>query len=302
MQHDRCYIHDGTTPIETVYKDPFTSEHVEKIFARSVGIAEITGDVIAEIDGQNDFVYYGVNHRGDTVATYDTGGSLTCQIWYDAFGNIVQSTPSADLPFYTFSTKEYLADVNLYLFQYRVYDPVAGRWTQRDPVDYQDSENLYQFCGNNPVNGIDEYGLRDWTWPLNGKVTKNKSKNTVTVVDGDNRKVSEIKPGESSEKVHIVFLIAPLPYFAAKLFIEDDIDFIKIKGVWYDVSPFGTSVNENGDDAGLRNKVPTNKELSEKVAEYREKGKHKQANKIQNDWTQERLNALVEIKTKKKEE
>ena len=63
------------------------------------------------------------------------------------------------MPRYTFSTKEYLADVALYLYQYRVYDPIAGRWTQRDPIDYQDSENLYQFCGNNPVNNVDEFGL-----------------------------------------------------------------------------------------------------------------------------------------------
>ena len=113
-----------------------------------------------------------MNHRGDTVATYNTGGSLTCQIWYDAFGNIVQSTPSADLPFYTFSTKEYLADVALYLYQYRVYDPVAGRWTQRDPIDYQDSENLYQFCGNNPVNGWDVDGLLTvHIWRYQGKNT-----------------------------------------------------------------------------------------------------------------------------------
>lgn len=50
-----------------------------------------------------------------------------------------------------------------------VYDPVAGRWTQRDPIDYQDSANLYQFCGNNPVNKVDADGRwfsaehRRWT-------------------------------------------------------------------------------------------------------------------------------------------
>jgi len=44
------------------------------------------------------------------------------------------------------------------LYDYRVYDPIAGRWTQRDPLDYQDSENLYQFCGNNTIIYIDEYG------------------------------------------------------------------------------------------------------------------------------------------------
>ena len=155
--YNRCYINYCATPIATVYKDPFTSEHVEKVFARGIGIAEITGDVIAEIDDEDDFVYYGVNHRGDTVATFDTSGSLTAQIWYDAFGNVVDSF--GDLPFYTFSTKEYLADVDLYLYQYRVYDPIAGRWTQRDPINYQDSINLYQFCGNNPVNRVDVFGL-----------------------------------------------------------------------------------------------------------------------------------------------
>ena len=42
------------------------------------------------------------------------------------------------------------------------------RWTQRDPIDYQDSENLYQFCGNNPVNAWDPYGLWNWKGVLKG--------------------------------------------------------------------------------------------------------------------------------------
>jgi len=35
---------------------------------------------------------------------------------------------------------------------------IAGRWTQRDPIDYQDSINLYQFCGSNPVTKVDRDG------------------------------------------------------------------------------------------------------------------------------------------------
>ena len=57
-------------------------------------------------------------------------------------------------------------NAKLYLYAYRVYDPIAGRWTQRDPIDYQDSINLYQFCGNNPVNGWDPFGLETRTHPL----------------------------------------------------------------------------------------------------------------------------------------
>jgi RHS repeat-associated protein len=94
---------------------------------------------------------------------HDTTKTLAAEYRYDAFGNLISSTTNepAFLPRFTFSTKEYLAEAQLYLYAYRVYDPVAGRWTQRDPVDYEDSPNLYQFCGNNPVNGWDPLGSLD---------------------------------------------------------------------------------------------------------------------------------------------
>jgi len=85
-------------------------------------------------------------------------GDIEKQIRYDAFGNVTEQTGTFT-PRYTFSTKEYLSDAGLYLYAYRAYDPIAGRWTQRDPIDYQDSINLYQFCGNNPVNNVDVLGL-----------------------------------------------------------------------------------------------------------------------------------------------
>jgi RHS repeat-associated protein len=117
--------------------------------------------VIAEIDRNGAVHYYLPNHRGDTVLCVTNNGMSVSYLRYDAFGNCVTNIGAFN-PRYTFSTKEYLSAVELYLYAYRLYDPVAGRWTQRDPVDYQDSVNLYQFCGNNPVNGIDEYGLILW--------------------------------------------------------------------------------------------------------------------------------------------
>ena len=89
--------------------------------------------------------------------TLTNSGNIETSLRYDAFGKKYQQS-GAFTPRYTFSTKEYLSDAILYLYAYRVYDPIAGRWTQRDPIDYQDSENLYQFCGNNPVNGVDPHG------------------------------------------------------------------------------------------------------------------------------------------------
>jgi len=131
-----------------------------RCFVRGAGIAEGTGDMIGEIIGTEESnahpLFYFVNHRGDTMAAYvqhDTTKTLAAEYRYDAFGNVTSSTTNEPsfLPRFTFSTKEYLAEAQLYLYAYRVYDPVAGRWTQREPVNYQDSANLYQFCGNNPV-------------------------------------------------------------------------------------------------------------------------------------------------------
>jgi len=62
------------------------------------------------------------------------------------------------------------ADAQLYLYAYRAYDPVAGRWTQRDPIDHQDSLNLYQFCGNNPAITTDALGQHGFAWNATAEI------------------------------------------------------------------------------------------------------------------------------------
>jgi len=145
-------IHDGMIPVAQLSENGSIWE-VDRCFVRGIGIAEGTGDMLSEIvtTGTTETVhFYLSNHRGDTLMTLTDNGTVGTRLRYDAFGNKKQQTGSFT-PRYTFSMKEYLSDAILYLYDYRVYDPIAGRWTQRDPVDYFDSENLYQFCGNNPV-------------------------------------------------------------------------------------------------------------------------------------------------------
>ena len=149
----RYDLHDGMICIGSV-----TNGTIERFFVRGVGIADGTGDIIAELRreqyGYWSQHYYVANHRGDTVLVYDINQLEEHYARYDAFGNVVEKTGSFT-PRYTFSTKEYLSDAKLYLYAYRVYDPIAGRWTQRDPIDYQDSINLYCYCRNNPLNKTD---------------------------------------------------------------------------------------------------------------------------------------------------
>jgi len=45
----------------------------------------------------------------------------------------------------------------------RWFDPNTGTWLTPDPLGYQDSSNLYAFCGGDPVNCSDPTGLRAMT-------------------------------------------------------------------------------------------------------------------------------------------
>jgi RHS repeat-associated protein len=44
-------------------------------------------------------------------------------------------------------------------FGARDYDPMAGRWTQKDPIGFDGGqENIYEYVGDDPINGIDPNG------------------------------------------------------------------------------------------------------------------------------------------------
>ena len=151
----RFDLHDGAICIASVINGI-----IDQIFVRGAGIAEGTGDVLAEIDSTGAPHFYVGNHRGDTLRVVADDGDNELDLRFDAFGNLASSIQhhGSFQPRYTFSTKEYLSEVKLFLYACRVYDPVAARWLQRDPIDFQDLVNLYQFCGNDPVNNQDPDG------------------------------------------------------------------------------------------------------------------------------------------------
>jgi RHS repeat-associated protein len=54
----------------------------------------------------------------------------------------------------------YDKDTGLVRFGARDYDAEAGRWTDKDPLDFEGGDtNLYGFCGNDPINFTDPSGL-----------------------------------------------------------------------------------------------------------------------------------------------
>jgi hypothetical protein len=48
----------------------------------------------------------------------------------------------------------------LYYYGYRFYDPVAGRWINRDPIEESGGVNLYGFVGGNGIGKVEYLGLQ----------------------------------------------------------------------------------------------------------------------------------------------
>jgi RHS repeat-associated protein len=94
---------------------------------------------------------------------------------YDEFGNVLQDTNTGFQPF-GFQGGLYDRDTGLVRFGARDYDPRIGRWLTKDALGFEAGINFYVFCGNDPVNRTDPYGLAWYdNWHYESRDSRNSN-------------------------------------------------------------------------------------------------------------------------------
>jgi len=112
--------------------------------------------------------FYITNLQGDVVAILNSSGQVVVRYTYDAWGNLLSTTGSLASTIGVLNPIRYRGyvydpETGLYYLQSRYYDPEIGRFINADAFTSTGQgltgNNMFAYCGNNPVNYVDSYGL-----------------------------------------------------------------------------------------------------------------------------------------------
>jgi len=118
--------------------------------------------------------YYHQNALWSVEAITDSSGTPVERYAYDAYGlvTVTSGTGTATAPnawgtphsaignSWMFTGRQVDEETGLYYYRARYYDPAKGRFLQRDPMEYVDGMNLYEYVRSNPLKVSDSLGLK----------------------------------------------------------------------------------------------------------------------------------------------
>ena len=108
--------------------------------------------------------HYHCDGLGSTAFLSGGAGTLLESYTYDPNGTPTLRTVSGG-PYNTqflFTGQQWYPTLGFYDLRNRAYLPSIGRFLQPDPIGFAgDPANLYRYCGDNPANWSDTFGLDD---------------------------------------------------------------------------------------------------------------------------------------------
>ncbi len=127
-------------------------------------------DDVIQMLRQGQSYFYHADDRYSTVALSDSTGAVAESYRYGDYGQPVVTNgdgatveSSATGNPYLFQGRRWDVESGYYYYRNRYLDPIAGRFTTRDPIGiWGTKENIgngYSFVGNNPATYLDPFGL-----------------------------------------------------------------------------------------------------------------------------------------------
>jgi RHS repeat-associated protein len=158
------YFHDGARIIE------------EQDAAKTTLATYTYGNYIDEVLTMNragQTFYYHQNSLWSVEAITNAAANVVERYAYDAYGvPKIMNAAGAPVPSnswgtahsaignpWMFTGRQFDEETGLYYYRARYYDPVMGRFVQRDALGYLDGVNLYQYVRGNPIVRNDPFGF-----------------------------------------------------------------------------------------------------------------------------------------------
>jgi RHS repeat-associated protein len=145
--------------------------------------------------------FYCYDGNGNVTALVNAAdGSVAAQYEYGPFGQLLRATgPLAFVNPFRFSTKYQDDETGLYYYGYRYYNPISGRFINRDPIEEDGGLNLYGFVVNDPIRRVDKLGLSCGCGPDVTQALYATLRQVQTVLNDDNNPDLVWNPNNPSE-------------------------------------------------------------------------------------------------------
>lgn len=172
------YVYDD----EDIIEERITGSSSDTIrYYHGAGIDE----PLARKNSSEVVTYYLADHLGSIVQESSAAGAITLEREYGPWGVAIQGASTSG---YAFTGREWDAEVGLYYYRARYYEPGRARFLSDDPIGLAGGTNQQRYVSNSPTQFVDPFGLRS---------VKNNSKQTVYVKPEATGEAIPVSPGGS---------------------------------------------------------------------------------------------------------
>ncbi len=170
-------VDDGPESLDPQYQFVWSPRYIDAPILRDEN-KDANSDCIS---GTDERLYYLTDAQMNVTCLVDTDGDALERYVYDPYGKVTiydddwSETRSVSSYANPILFAGYYRDDETHLLHVRnrMYHPPLGRWLQRDPIEYEDGMNLYQYVRSAPVGLLDPEGTQ--THPMQVKCPKDKN-------------------------------------------------------------------------------------------------------------------------------